>query len=132
MGRGEDAYELVFNEQGDGDFREGGLLAGEIVGVFANVGGVSHMAGEGDVSDQTFLAQLQAVAPLVHGAAMDTSQYELFAIGLVEVDVRFEESEGARYFVYDAVDQLIEIEKGADPVRGSLQPEQILREISRL
>jgi hypothetical protein len=51
VGRREDSHELVLDDKGDGDLGEGGGLAGEVVGVLADVGGVSYLAGGGDVSD---------------------------------------------------------------------------------
>ena len=132
MGRGEDADELVLDVQGDGDLGEGGLLAGHVVGVLADVGCVAHLAGGGDVADQSFLAQFQAMPFVVQGAAVDAGQHEFLALGLVEIDVGFYESEGAGYLIHDAIDELIEIEKGTDAVGGLLQAEQIVHQICRL
>src|SRR5258705_1386171 len=132
MGRGEVSDELLLYLQGDGDLGERGLLAWEVVRVLSDIGRVAHLPGRGDISDQSFFAQLQAMTFLVQGAAVDACQYEFLAVRFVEIDVGFYQSEGTSYLIHDAIDKLIQIEKGTDPLGGFLKPEQILHQDCRL
>jgi len=111
MGGGEDSDELFVYQQGDGDFEERGLLAWEVVRVFSDVWRVSHLAGGRSISDQSFLAQFQAMTLVMHGATVDASQDEFLAGRFVEVDVCFDQTEGARYLIHYAIDKFIQIEK---------------------
>src|SRR5260370_38941433 len=132
MGRGKDSDQPLLNQQGDGDFGERWRFTGEVIVVFTDVGGVSHLPGDRDISDQSLFAESQTMSFFIHCAAVDAGQHEFLAMLLIQVDVRFQRSERTRYLVYDAVDKLIQIEERTDPLGGFLQPEQIIHYLWRL
>ena len=127
--RGKNADQLAIDMKRDGNFGKGGLFAADVVGVLAHVGGIAHLAGSGDVSHHSLLADFQAVAVAMDnatGTAVRAGKFQFPAFLVMQVDVSINAAERPGNIVHDLIDKFVEIEDGRDALRGFLQFQQVV------
>src|SRR6185437_11616663 len=102
MRRGENADHFAVHLQGKSDFGTGVRLAGNVIGINADIRRVMHTSGERHMADDSF-SRLQLMTLVMDGAAMHRGQGHVLA--LPEVDVGFQNAEPAGNVVHDTLDQ---------------------------
>ena len=127
----ESADDLSGGFQGNAHGRARLGLAGDVIGVFRDIGRVAHFAGGGDVSDHALQANFEARALLVFGAATNTAQHQFVGFSIAKPDIDFDVSDGGSDVVDDAVENRIEIEGGGDEIRCPLELHEDVGEVTR-
>ena len=86
------------------------MFTRNVILIFADVGGVAHLTGGGDVTHHAFSADLEPLAFVMKCAAVNSGQYD-FGVGLVvQIDVSFDASERTGDIIHNLVDELIQVE----------------------
>src|ERR1700694_3547870 len=123
MRSGEDSDQIAFALQWDGDFGARVRLAGDVVRVASDVGGVVHFACGGDVPDHS-LAYLEAMTLAVNTAAANSGQYKARLLGIVQVDVDLDAAERSPNLIGDPRNQFFNVQSGGNPLCELLQTHQ--------
>ena len=113
----EDADDFSADLERNGDFRACVDLAGYVVGVEGYVGGITQLSSGGDVANHTLMADAEAFAFLVDGAAANSVKDHVVTLGVAEPDGDFDAADGVGDVVDDAIEEAIEIERGGDELR---------------
>ena len=119
MGSGEHSDQFAVALQRDGDFGARVRLAGDIVGVASNVGGVVHFSGGRDVSHHSG-AELEVMALTVNAATANAGQYEFRLLGIMQIEVDFDATERSGNLVNDSRNEVFNVERGGDALREFL------------
>lgn len=128
MRGGKNADQLAIDMKRDGNFGKGGLFAANVVRILAHVGGIAHLAGSGDVSHHSLLANFQAMAITMNsaaGTAVRAGQFQFPAFPVVQVDVGINAAERPGNIVHDLIDKFVEIEDGRNALGCLLQFQQV-------
>ena len=83
MGSGENSDQIALALQRDGDFGARIVLAGHVIGVLSDVGGVVHFARGRHVPHHSFTNR-HAMALAVNRAAADSGQHEFRLLGIAQ------------------------------------------------
>ena len=129
MGSGEHSDQFALASQRDGDFGARIRLAGHVVGVASDVGGIVHFASGRDVSHHSG-AWLEVMALAVNAAAANSGQYEFRIFRVAEIQVDFDAAERCRNLVDDPRNQFFDVESGGDPLCELLQAYQFRKPLS--
>src|SRR5690349_3349885 len=107
------------------------MFAGNVVRVLTDIGSVAQLPRGRDVTDHALATDLQPVSFFVQGASTYSGKHHVAGLLIVQIDRGFQAAKGMRYFVNDAVDQLIEIKNRSDLLRSFLYSLQVFDKIGR-
>ena len=125
MGGAEDADQFTIHLKRDGDLGAGGGLAGNVIGVETDVRGIVQLTRGGNVSSHALFANFQTMAAAEHRAAANTRQHEFVLLSIVKIKIDFDGVERVGNFLYQALDDFVEVEGRGDALGGFLQAHQL-------
>jgi hypothetical protein len=124
MRSGEDAHQVAFNLEWDGDFRVRPRLASHVIGIAIYVGRITHLAGGSDVADHALGPDFQPVAFTVNRASTNAGQHELSLLRMMKIQVDFDTAKRGGDFAYDALDDFFNIEGSGDALSRFLKADK--------